>query len=334
MATMSALIHHAFGHLWTGFYRVVEANKLLRIGPYQGTLGCLEIEFGRGVCGTAAAERRTVVVDDVHAFPGHISCDARSRSEIVVPILNRNGVLVAVLDIDADVRGAFDEDDQRGLERIVSWFADSVMLCTASSDHTPAASGCAYIFRPRFLSAVTCDAMKTRGYSDRINHAFAFAAKHHDRQVRKGTRLPYLTHPANVAVILTRYDQDDHTIVAGILHDVIEDCVRDGYTRQMLEQRIGDKFGPDVLDTVLAVTQRQVDEEGIELSSEERKDDYLARLAAASERARWVCAADKVHNGNTILATWIARSIQTRCGRAFMSGDSVPCVGIGASTID
>ena len=144
--------------------------------------------------------------------------------------------------------------------------------------------------------------MTTRGYSDRINHAFAFAAKHHDRQVRKGTRLPYLTHPANVAVILTRYDQDEQTIVSGILHDVIEDCVRDGYTRAMLEQRIGDKFGPDVLDTVLAVTQRQVDEEGIELSSEERKDDYLARLAAASDSARWVCAADKIHNGSSIVA--------------------------------
>jgi (p)ppGpp synthase/HD superfamily hydrolase len=144
--------------------------------------------------------------------------------------------------------------------------------------------------------------MTTRGYSDRINHAFAFAAKHHDRQVRKGTRLPYLTHPANVAVILTRYGQDEQTIVSGILHDVIEDCVRDGYTRVMLEQRIGDKFGPEVLDTVLAVTERQVDEEGVELSSEERKDDYLARLAAASENARWVCAADKIHNGNSILA--------------------------------
>ena len=144
--------------------------------------------------------------------------------------------------------------------------------------------------------------MTTRGYSDRINHAFAFAAKHHDRQVRKGTRLPYLTQPANVAVILTHYDQDETTIVAGILHDVIEDCVRDGYTRDMLEQRIGDKFGAEVLETVLAVTQRQVDEEGIELSSEERKDDYLARLAAASDAARWVCAADKVHNGNSILA--------------------------------
>ncbi len=144
--------------------------------------------------------------------------------------------------------------------------------------------------------------MTIRGYSDRINHAFAFAAKHHDRQVRKGTRLPYLTHPANVAVILSRYGQDEQTVIAGILHDVIEDCVRDGFTRDMLEQRIGDKFGPDVLDTILAVTHRQVDEEGIQLSAEERKDDYLARLAAASEKARWVCAADKIHNGSSILA--------------------------------
>lgn len=144
--------------------------------------------------------------------------------------------------------------------------------------------------------------MTIRGYSDRINHAFAFAAKHHDRQVRKGTRLPYLTHPANVAVILSRYGQDEETVVAGVLHDVIEDCVRDGFTRAMLEQRIGDKFGPDVLETVLAVTHRRVDEEGVELSSEERKDDYLARLVGAPEKARWVCAADKVHNGNAILA--------------------------------
>ena len=144
--------------------------------------------------------------------------------------------------------------------------------------------------------------MSIRGYSDRINHALAFAAKHHDRQVRRGTRLPYLTHPANVAVILTRYGQDEMTVVSGILHDVIEDCVRDGYTRNTLEQRLGDKFSQEVLDTVLAVTERQVDEEGVELSSEERKDDYLARLAAAPERALWVCAADKIHNGSTILA--------------------------------
>ena len=162
--------------------------------------------------------------------------------------------------------------------------------------------------RTKYLSATTrpvapvsCDVM-IRGYSDRINHAFAFAAKHHDRQVRKGTRLPYLTHPANVAVILARYGQDEATVVAGILHDVVEDCVSDGYSRDMLEQRIGDKFGTEVLDTVLAVTHRQVDEEGVELSSEEKKDDYLARLASAPERARWVCAADKIHNGSAILA--------------------------------
>jgi hypothetical protein len=144
--------------------------------------------------------------------------------------------------------------------------------------------------------------MTSTGYSDRINHALAFAAKHHDQQVRKGTRLPYLTHPANVAIILTRYAQDEETVVAGILHDVIEDCVRDGFTRDMLESRVADKFGPDVLTTVLSVTSRKYDDDGIELSSEERKDDYLARLSDANNRACWVCAADKVHNASTILA--------------------------------
>lgn len=140
------------------------------------------------------------------------------------------------------------------------------------------------------------------GYSDAINHAFAFAAKHHDQQVRKGTKLPYLTHPANVAVILTRYGRDEATIVAGILHDVVEDCVRDGFTKDMLEQRIGDKFGADVLETVLAVTYRRQDEDGVELSAADKKVDYLSRLASAGERARWVCAADKLHNASSILA--------------------------------
>jgi (p)ppGpp synthase/HD superfamily hydrolase len=144
--------------------------------------------------------------------------------------------------------------------------------------------------------------MSVTGYSDVINHALAFAAKHHDRQVRKGTRLPYLTHPANVAIILARYERDTDTVVAGILHDVIEDCVRDGYTREMLEQRIGDKFGPKVLDTVLAVTYRRHDDDGIELSAEERKTDYLNRLAQAGEPALWVCAADKIHNASSIVA--------------------------------
>ena len=143
--------------------------------------------------------------------------------------------------------------------------------------------------------------MTMTGYSDRINHALAFAAKHHDQQVRKGTRLPYLTHPANVAIILTRYARDDQTVVAGILHDVIEDCVREAYTREMLEQRIGDKFGAAVLDTVLAVTQRRLDDDGVELSYDERRADYLERLAAAGEAARWVCAADALHNAATLL---------------------------------
>ena len=122
MATMSAMVHHAFGHLWTGFYRVVEPS-LLRVGPYQGTLGCLEIEFGKGVCGTAAANRRTIIVPDVNTFPGHITCDARSRSEIVVPVFDSSSTLIAVLDIDSSLPAAFDEDDRTGLERLIRWFA-------------------------------------------------------------------------------------------------------------------------------------------------------------------------------------------------------------------
>jgi GAF domain-containing protein len=123
MATISALVHHGFGYLWTGFYRVVEPDRLLRVGPYQGTLGCLDIEFGRGVCGTAAANRATVVVPDVQAFPGHITCDPRSRSEIVVPVFDRERQLIAVFDIDADRKDAFGPEDQRGLERLMTWFA-------------------------------------------------------------------------------------------------------------------------------------------------------------------------------------------------------------------
>lgn len=144
--------------------------------------------------------------------------------------------------------------------------------------------------------------MTISGYSDRINHALAFAAKHHDREVRKGMRLPYVTHAANVAIILTRYGRDDDAVVAGILSDVVADCVRDRYTRDMLEQRIGDKFGVDVLDNVLAVTERLVDDDGIELSNDERRDDYVVRLSQASEAAQWVCAADTLHNTCTLLA--------------------------------
>jgi GAF domain-containing protein len=122
MATISALLHSSLGFLWTGFYRVVEPGKLMRIGPYQGSLGCLEIEFGRGVCGAAALEKRTVIVEDVELFPGHITCDAKARSEIVVPVFNRKNNLIAVLDVDSEVQGFFSDEDRIGLEGIVKWF--------------------------------------------------------------------------------------------------------------------------------------------------------------------------------------------------------------------
>jgi (p)ppGpp synthase/HD superfamily hydrolase len=140
------------------------------------------------------------------------------------------------------------------------------------------------------------------GYSDRINHAFAFAAKHHDRQVQKGMRLPYLTHAPNVAVILTRYGQDEQTVVAGILHDVVEDCVRESQTRDTLVQRMGDKFGTDVVDTLLSVSMRTTDDDGVQLAPDEQREDLLERLGSASDRARWVCAADQLHDASTLLA--------------------------------
>jgi (p)ppGpp synthase/HD superfamily hydrolase len=165
----------------------------------------------------------------------------------------------------------------------------------------------------------------TQGYSDAINHAFAFAAKHHDRQVRKGTRLPYLTHPANIAVILARYGCDERTVVAGILHDVVEDSVREGFTPETLDQRIGEKFGDDVLATALAVTFRRVDDDGVELSADERKEDYLQRLAQADDAARWVCAADKVHDANSILSD-LRRTVDPNSVWSRYNGGRAPTV--------
>ena len=121
MATVSSMLSGSFDHyFWTGFY-VVDPNKPdeLVVGPYQGSLGCLRIAFGRGVCGTAAQTRQTQVVEDVHAFPGHIACDSRSASEIVVPVLDAEGRLIAVFDVDSDVPAAFDEIDRAWLERIL-----------------------------------------------------------------------------------------------------------------------------------------------------------------------------------------------------------------------
>ena len=142
-----------------------------------------------------------------------------------------------------------------------------------------------------------------RGYSDAINHAFAFAAKHHDQEVRKGTRLPYLTSAPNVAVILTRYGQDEETVVTGIVHEVVEDYLRDGYTVEMMRSRIADKFGAAILETALGIVERRVDDDGVELSPAERKADLIQRLSAAPTRARWVMAAEAVHSASTLLAS-------------------------------
>ena len=121
MATVSSMLRQAFDHFfWVGFY-VVDPDRTeeLVVGPYQGTLGCLRIAFSRGVCGAAARERRTQIVEDVDAFPGHIACDSRSKSEIVLPVLDRDGRLIAVLDVDAEIPAAFDQTDAEGLERIL-----------------------------------------------------------------------------------------------------------------------------------------------------------------------------------------------------------------------
>ena len=121
MATISNILHHRFEHFfWTGFYNVDPLNTAeLVVGPYQGTMGCLRIPFGKGVCGVAAQNRETIIVDDVHEFPGHIACDANSASEIVVPVVTKTGELIAVLDVDSDKIAMFDEDDAAGLDAII-----------------------------------------------------------------------------------------------------------------------------------------------------------------------------------------------------------------------
>ena len=122
MAVVAGMLAQTFPHFfWTGFYRVDPTRPgELVLGPYQGTLGCLRIPFGKGVCGAAAERRETVVVEDVHAFPGHIACDSRSASEIVCPVFDAAGGLIAVLDVDAEIPAAFDAIDAEALNRILA----------------------------------------------------------------------------------------------------------------------------------------------------------------------------------------------------------------------
>lgn len=120
-ATTVSLLKAAFGDrfFWCGFYEVDPGkHRELVVGPYQGTLGCLRIPFDKGVCGACASTRETIIVPDVHAFPGHIACDSRSNSEIVVPVIDASGKLLAVLDVDSTEFASFDETDARGLEAV------------------------------------------------------------------------------------------------------------------------------------------------------------------------------------------------------------------------
>ena len=118
MANISSMIHHTFGFWWTGFYRV-SADELV-LGPYQGPIACSRIRFGKGVCGTAWKDARTVIVPDVDRFPGHIACSSSSRSEIVVPVFDVSGIVTAVLDIDSEHLNTFDNTDKEWLEKIVA----------------------------------------------------------------------------------------------------------------------------------------------------------------------------------------------------------------------
>lgn len=117
MANVSALLHSEFGFWWTGFYRVLDGELVL--GPFQGPIACIHIAYGRGVCGSAWKERRTLVVPDVEQFPGHIACSSESRSEIVVPVF-RGDDIIAVLDIDSRELSTFDEVDAHSLEQLVA----------------------------------------------------------------------------------------------------------------------------------------------------------------------------------------------------------------------
>ena len=115
MANVAALIQEAFRFWWTGFYRVID-NQLV-LGPFQGPVACTRIGFGKGVCGTSWKERKTLVVEDVEQFPGHIACSSESKSEIVVPLI-KQGEVIGVLDIDSEHLATFDETDQHWLEQV------------------------------------------------------------------------------------------------------------------------------------------------------------------------------------------------------------------------
>ena len=127
LANASALLYNALENInWAGFY-LIEDNKLI-LGPFQGKPACIEIPMGKGVCGTAAAQGQTVLVPDVHKFEGHIACDVASNSEIVIPLVNSSGTVVAVLDIDSPTLDRFSEIDKSGLEKFAQILSNNLFI--------------------------------------------------------------------------------------------------------------------------------------------------------------------------------------------------------------
>ncbi len=124
LSNFVAVLKSHFDFFWVGFY-LVENEKLI-LGPFQGPLACTEIKFGKGVCGSAWSRGETIIVEDVHQFPGHIACSSATNSEIVLPVIDSKGCVVAVLDIDSTEFSNFDTVDQKYLEKILKWFASEV----------------------------------------------------------------------------------------------------------------------------------------------------------------------------------------------------------------
>lgn len=124
LANVAAALKQAFGFFWVGFY-IVRENELV-LGPFQGPIACTRIAFGRGVCGSSWKEKKTLLVPDVEQFPGHIACSSESKSEIVVPVFNGNGDVIAVLDVDSNIVNDFDAADQFALEQLCDWVGKSI----------------------------------------------------------------------------------------------------------------------------------------------------------------------------------------------------------------
>lgn len=157
-------------------------------------------------------------------------------------------------------------------------------------------------------------------WNPQTHHALAFSWKHHEGQMRKSRRVGYIVHPMEVALVLANYRCNQVAIIAGILHDVLEDCAKTNAEQRVLEEKIGNKFGRDVLRAVLGVTEVKRDDRDQKVGTELRRRLYLEALAEAPEESWWVCAADKVCNGNDVLTDLLHADDRDAIWNAFSGG--------------